>query len=482
VWGTWRAAVAACALACLAVACAGGEEPGAPPTSIVLVTIDTLRADHLGLYGYFRDTSPHLDALASDAIVFDRVLTPMSTTTPAHVSLFSGLYPLQTGVLRNGLRLDPPEPDRPGALLAQRLQRAGYRTAAFVSATPVRADTGLAAGFEVYDDPEDREERRSDRTMNAALAWLNAADADAPFLLWVHLFAPHKPYAPPPEYDVFEADARLVAFLEAQAFPDPHDERIHAVHDAYDGEVRFADAQVGRLVAALRARGLYDSVALVVTSDHGEGLGQHGLAAHGALYREQLHVPLVMKLPADRGRGGERRTELVCLVDVVPTLAGALDLPVGEPLDGVVGIDVLAGARDATLAQRRIRNLEKPRRTPEQGPKPKHVGTPGTALRTALRKRRRLEGAPPTHQFAWIRGDRKLAVSADAEVELWDPIADPAETRDLSELEPDRAAALYDELRETVERFERAGPLLTVTKSQDEALLQQLRALGYVVD
>ena len=250
--------------------------------------------------------TPTLDALARDGVVFERTYSPCPLTLPAHTSLFTGLDPPGHGVRDNvGFTLDAAK----HPTLASLVKARGYATGAAVSAWVLRGATGLAASFDSYDDRVDAVarvaaagavQRAGPETMASALAWLDGA-ASRPFFLFVHLYEPHAPYAPPEPF--------------RSASP-----------TTYDGEIAFADSILGTLVADLRRRDLYDGTLLVVLSDHGEGLGDHGEAEHGILlYRESLQVPLVVKLPGGRGRG-TRVTTPASLVDVLPTLAGELGI------------------------------------------------------------------------------------------------------------------------------------------------------------
>ncbi|TFG96328.1 MAG: hypothetical protein E4H11_03595, partial [Myxococcales bacterium] len=284
-----------------------------PPPNVVLVTLDTTRADHLGLYGYFRDTSPRLDAFATEAIVVERALAPMATTLPSHTSILTGRAPLEHGVLANldhgGQRFAP----APGLRsFAEICLDAGYRTGAFVSAAPLERGSGLEAGFEIYHQPgEGFPQRRGEFTTHAALHWLEGVKGE-PFFLWVHYYDAHWPFDPPSGYaGLFEGGPDLEAFLAARRIPDASErsgtglESTRAVTDAYDAELRYQDAQLGRLLDALAQRPDWGRTAVAIVGDHGECLSQHGEAAHGGTWDEQLFVPLVLRVP---GHAPERIT------------------------------------------------------------------------------------------------------------------------------------------------------------------------------
>ena len=277
---------------------------------IVVISVDTLRADRLGAYGAAEPATPHLDALRSESILFADATSPCPLTLPAHVSLLSGLLPPDHGVRDNvGYRVAPDRPWLPRALKQQ-----GYATGAAVSAHVLRAGTGMEGSFDAYDDrvggPGPREalreaERPGAATAKIALDWIEK-NRERPFFFFLHVYEPHSPYEP----------------------PEPFRGRYPS---AYDGEVAAADQVVGDFVSGLKRLGLYDPAIVVFLSDHGEGLGQHGEEEHGVLlYREALRVPLLVKLPGSR-RAGETVAAPVSLTDVFPMVAGlvGIELPAG---------------------------------------------------------------------------------------------------------------------------------------------------------
>ena len=313
-------------LACLASVLPGAacSEPVDPaPPDIALITLDTTRADHLGCYGYHRNTSPEIDRFAEGALLFERHIVPMSTTLPSHMSLMTAVYPGEHGVLANikhGGR--PVVAAGTLHLFAEFAREEGLATAAFVSAAPLKQGSGIERGFELFDQPEGRE-RRAATTTDRALAWLEAQPREAPFFLWVHYFDPHGPLAPPEEWNLFRADDALDEYLEARRFaevserPDGRTLVSRNAMDVYDGEIRYMDAQVGRLLAALAERDRWDRTCVVVVGDHGEGLGQHGVAGHGFTWDEQIHAPLIVRVP---GTPAGRVEAVVSTVDVLPTV------------------------------------------------------------------------------------------------------------------------------------------------------------------
>jgi arylsulfatase A-like enzyme len=328
---------------------------GARP-NIVLITADTLRADHLGSYGYIRPTSPAIDALAEDGLLFENVHVTMSTTLPSHVSLMTSSYPARHGVLSNlGFFHQPLETSDSLRTAAQLLEAAGYRTAGFTSSSPLCAESGISAGFGTFVAPPSAVKTReridvpAGKTTDRVLEWL--AVAESPFFLWVRYFDPHDPYEPPPEFNRFmTAEPALLKFLRERGFPEAAYPWAAVYGNLYDGEIHYMDSQIGRLLDRLKQMGLYDDALVVFTADHGEGLGQHAYPGHGQLWNEQVRAPLIVKFPkGERARTG-RHPGLVSLIDLFPTLVAELELPIQT--DEFDGIDVLRAQREFVLVQR----------------------------------------------------------------------------------------------------------------------------------
>ena len=323
------------------------EERVPPPRLLLLVTVDTLRADHLGVYGAAPGFTPHLDRLGRESIVFDSAYTPAPHTLAAMSATMTSRYPEEVGVQSNLTPLDPG-----AATLAKWLRERGWRTAAVVSNYVLRRASGIDSGFERFDDHMRRREevrripeRAAQQTTAAALAALDGLRGEQPVFLWVHYQDPHGPYAPP--------EFRRSAFLEAEArTPDgqrllplgegdsgqgglPAYQLLNGRKDVafyragYKGEVSYVDAQIGRLRAGLEERGLWSRTAVLFAADHGEGLGESEYwFAHGERITEVLiRVPLMLRVP---GRRAERRRGRVSLLDVFPTLtklAGSPEAP-----------------------------------------------------------------------------------------------------------------------------------------------------------
>ena len=298
------------AAALLATACGRDTSPGPgrfPGAPVILITVDTLRADHLPAYGYRQVETPNIDGLRRDSVLFERVYSHCPMTLPSHVSMFTGSLPPENGVRNNiGYRFD-------GAklrTLAEELRERGYATGSAVSSYVLRSDTGIDDGFESYEDSiavatagaMSEHQRPGRETLKHALPWI-LGHRGQPFFFFLHLYEPHAPYEP----------------------PEPFKSRYPS---AYDGEIAAADAIVGELVRSLKASGLYDPAIIIFTSDHGEGLWDHGEDQHGILlYREALWVPLLVKLPGShRAESISRSTPLSHLFGTVLRLAG-IDLP-----------------------------------------------------------------------------------------------------------------------------------------------------------
>jgi len=289
----------------------GGAAPA--PTSVVLITLDTMRSDALRMYDPEGCAStPNLERLAERGIVFTAASTVAPITLPAHASMLTGLYPPRHGIRDNAFAALPDS----ALTLAEAARAAGVQTAAFVASAVLRGEFGLAQGFEVFDAPAlpDRAEahhtaeRSGSEVIDGARAWLAQRDPRRPFLLWVHLFEPHAPYEPPAEFLLAHAD------------------------DAYLGEVAYVDRILAPLLDELEA--LEEPVTLLAVGDHGEGLGDHGELTHSFfLFESTISVPMIL-VRGDGQRAGERSEAVVSVVDVAPTLADSLGLRLGSGIDG----------------------------------------------------------------------------------------------------------------------------------------------------
>lgn len=447
-----------------------------PRPDILLVTFDTLRADHTSPYGYARNTTPALVALARDGVLFETAYAPMSTTAPSHASIMTGLYPAGHGVLRNGFTL--PES---AVTLAERLAAEGYTTGAFVSSFVLYHKFGLAQGFDMYDDdfsssestqqetetwesvnvPGRKVDRRADAVTDRAIAWLNEIRPArrVPVFLWVHYMDPHEPYAPPPAFgDPFNI---------ASATPKSLDEAVAR----YDTEIAFADRHFARLLQAFEDKALREGAWIIATADHGESFTEHGWRGHGTqIYEESVRVPLIMRwkgmLPA-----GMRVGSPVGLHDLAPTILARLRL---APLDGPhVGMN-LAPLWNSPPVVMPERPLFFQRRLYDED---------GLIAPIPLRE---LDGATfgsgvdvRGQKFGLRVGTWKFSEAAKETPsrELYDLAADPGETRSLAEERPEvagRMSRLIDRWLDDHRKVRVAAP--QEISSQDRALLQ---ALGY---
>jgi arylsulfatase A-like enzyme len=380
------------------VAAALQEEPAAalaPPSVIVLITLDTLRRDHLGCYGYFRDTSPRMDAFAAESVVFERALATAASTFPSHLSMLTGLYPHQHGRTSNFEGIREPFVSGPGcASLARALQAAGWRTAGFVSSRVLAEDTGIDDGFETYWCPSPRgNPARAETTTDHALAWLESTEPGGQLFLWVHLWDTHEPNDPPEPYaGMFEADERLSARIaesgidlerlrekfKADAsvpkmfFGNAGAERKKSIAERreeelqrkrrkrkpqepeveiderslldlwnrYDACVRYLDHEIGRILDTLAERGLSERAIVAIVADHGQSLGENASLGHGKITNVNTFVPFLLRIPGVEAR---RDPRLVSLVDLVPTVLGRLGADFQAPFRSQFeGSDVLA--------------------------------------------------------------------------------------------------------------------------------------------
>jgi arylsulfatase A-like enzyme/Tfp pilus assembly protein PilF len=406
---------------------AAGLPPAEDPLNVLLVTLDTTRADRLGCYGYAGARTPRLDRLAAEGVRFDKAFADAPITLPSHASLMTGLHPFEHGVRNNG---NFSLPDR-FETLATVLHGQGYRTAAFVSSFVLDRRYGLARGFEAYDDRTDdpegpgrnpEAERRGDRTAQACSRWLDAyakQGTKTPFFLWLHLYDPHEPYAPPPP------------FREAFA------------GRPYDGEVAFADATVGSVLDHLKSLGLLDRSLVAVVADHGESLGDHGEETHSMfVYEGAIRVPLLLWRPGRLPVGTVVATP-VRTVDVAPTILDVL----GAPPLAAPGARSLKGAIAG-------RNEPAPAIYAETYVPKLYMN--GAALR-ALR----------TERYKLIEAPRP---------ELYDLARDPGETDNRFAADADTAARLHAELR----RLTQGGDTVMSVAPVDGEAAEKLRALGYL--
>jgi arylsulfatase A-like enzyme/Tfp pilus assembly protein PilF len=419
----------------LASACFAQTAPKHPPATskpnIILITVDTLRADHLGAYGSTAVKTPAMDALAQDGILFENAASQVPLTLASHASILTGTYPFY-----NGVQDFTGEPlDARFQSVAQAFQRHGYSTAASVSAFVLDRSWGLSRGFDHYDDSFPAQDfaqknvglvdRRAKDSVDKAIAWVNARKRSRPFFLWLHLYDPHSPYDPPEPF------------------------RTQYKDDLYSGEIAYADSQLARFFAYLRGQRLYDGSGMVLLSDHGESLGEHGEREHGFfIYTATTHVPLIIK-PAGRLGKPARIGSAVEAVAVGPTLLE------------------LAGIRDAAFEKQ----------------------AQASSLLRLLKAEPEAELAAysetyyPFSSFGWspLRGlrSRDYQYIEAPQAELYSLPQDAAEQQNLLSGKPAVAAALKSKLTDLAQRYAPAEKAATGSGLSADAIAK-LRALGYV--
>jgi arylsulfatase A-like enzyme/Flp pilus assembly protein TadD len=398
-----------------------------PKPNVILITIDTVRADHLGCYGDKEIQTPTLDGLARDGVVFERAISQVPLTWPSHAAILTGTYPFQNGVQDfTGQPLAPQF-----RTVAQGFKQQGYATGAVVSAFVLDRSWGLGRGFDYYDDAFSAQtfqkkdiglvDRRADESVAHAIAWIKKTPK-RPFFLWLHLYDPHSPYDPPEPFRTQYRDR------------------------PYDGEIAYADHQLGKLVEWLKQSRLYDQSAIVMLSDHGESLGEHGEQEHGFfIYNSTVHIPLIVKPPAGRGIPPGRVATPVETVAVAPTLLS------------------LAGAKDEIEKQFQSPGLFDKQPVPDSAysetfyPFSSFGWSPLHALETS--------------RYHYIDGPQP---------ELYDVAADPQEKTNLARQQAATVAVLKEKLQQRL----KVNPFAKATADQDSKLnpdaAEKLRALGYM--
>ena len=434
-----------CALGC-SVAPSGklADARGEGPYNVVIVTLDTLRADRLGAYGFDDISTPAIDGLARDGVLFENAHSTTPLTLPAHTSLFTGNYPLRHGVIDNGGYLVPEDAET----LAEVLGAAGYRTGGFIAAYVLDRRWRIDQGFDHYVDGFDVSgqrviamgsvQRSANEVVDHAINWLDEPSqeslegvsqqtADQPFFMWLHMYDPHAPYDPPEPFK--------------SQYP----------NSPYLGEIAYTDSQVGRLVQELRRRALLDSTLVVVVADHGESLGEHGEAQHGFfVYDEATHVPLIMRVPFGN-YDGQRRFETVSLVDVMPTI-----------------LEVIGLESDLEFQGRSLAPLLESEPSSNNEPKKRYIYSESWYARL---------------HYGWsdlraLRDERyKLILSSDPE--LYDLIEDPEEQYNLAGTLNTVFFEMNRLAQEQIAKWS-AGASPSTAGDLDEETRRKLVSLGYV--
>jgi arylsulfatase A-like enzyme len=442
-----KALVACLALAAF-VSCATPDDQvqrPAPTANVILISIDTLRPDHLGCYGYDVPTSPSLDQFCAEAVVFEQAIAQAPSTLHSHASIFSSLLPHHHGASWGAKTRLPDE----AVTITEVLKAAGYATGAFTGGGQMDRVFGLDQGFDVYDRPGPQ---RFLHTVRRGIEWLDTT-TDRPFFLFLHSYEVHHPYEPSPEhlalvggdYDGELPDAISIELLreynsrsrELKAGDLPH------IIATYDAEIRSMDEGFAFLVAALKERGLYDDTLIVFTSDHGEEFGEHGaIGWHShSLYDELLRVPLVIRFPggAHAGRVVEQQ---VRSLDIAPTMAAILGLPVPDDFAGVDLTRFITG--DETLSLLAISRMDRKR------------GIERSSIRT----------------------DRWKMMTPGI---LYDLQTDPGEQWDTPSFKPTGSRDTVKRLQEALsEALAEREPLESEQVAPSESTLDELRALGYI--
>ena len=416
--------------------------------NVLLVSLDTLRADHVGVYGADLPMTPELDRLAKDGAVFEQAIATYPSTPGSHMSILTGVYPATHGVIGP---LDVLPADMP--TLPQLLAARGYQTAAFTEDGMLVANAGFARGFNYYHENKGSTiwdaSGQVDVTFPGGLRWVEAHPGQL-FFLFLHTYQVHEPYSPPPAFDLFktyEENGRSIPITPSTpvAIRDRH---------AYAGEVRYTDSELGRVLAGLAALGELDQTLVVITSDHGEEFWEHGWKAHDeSLYDEVLRVPLILRAPG-LVPGGRRIPTQVSLVDLAPTVLDLLGVPAPASMQGRSLVPLFRDPAAAELAARPA----------------------FSQLRKRSKQIELLAARTPTRKWIWRNGGR------GAPLEVYDLTRDPKEHQNIAS--PELAAegeALRARFRELATAWTApAPPASTPPPTLDPRTHEKLRALGYV--
>jgi len=434
--------------------------PQAPPQRIILVTIDTLRADHLGAHGYPRGVSPFLDSLAERSVVFEQAFSSSSHTAPSHASLFTSLQPAQHRLLVNGELLDDQL-----LTIAELLSERGYRTAAF---TPVKFLNGLSAGFDHFSSSEAYEP--ADAVLTRAFEWLEENGADTNSFVWIHLYDVHEWVAPKHLQRKKVRWVRENAELQGgelrrwlgkhHGLPADLSEGVPIVRsiNRYDGQLYAVDQALERFYGRLGADELLDGSIWFITSDHGEGLGNHHRMGHGQyIYDEQIHVPLLVHSPTE-GLAIGRVPNMVGLVDVAPTIAALVGSSMETQAIPVVGKSILPLLRDRQA---------------------RWTVTETFSQRRPADERRIKEGWLPGDVYANRSDDRKLIINTEGSCEYYDLGADPFEIDNRCDPSEPDVAELIRLLTEAFEGMQTQGEAMHSGVASPE-VIEELKALGYL--
>ena len=433
----------------------------------------------MGSFGYITDTTPFLDSLTKRGTLFKRAYAQSATTQPSHASMFTGLYPLQHNVRRNGEVLD-----EAFVTMAEFLRDRGYATAAFTSTNAHFQWGGLSQGFDHYDElalPEgveklsqaeraDRPEktlyRPADRTIDQMIRWIEELEPSASFFLWIHLFDPHRPFMPPMGYlwRISSTSRRPSDQLDRREFlrtqhqiASIDEQRLFDNILRYDAEIAFVDAEIERAFYALEKRGLNDNSLWIITSDHGQGLETHdGWFGHTRqIYNVQLHVPLILYFDSGWQAGTLIEDRVVEHADLLPTVADLLNTDVSEQLFAVQGRSLLP------LIEGNPSHYEKDY---------------AFGQRSDYSERRRQQDSARGGNFTLQTAKRKYILFNFGPDEFYDLTTDPYEMVNVIDQEDPARQELLEKLKEIIGDLDNQMPAINV----DEATLERLRALGYI--
>lgn len=407
--------------------------------NLVFISVDTLRADHLGCYGYPYDTSPNLDSLSTASLVFDDMVCEVPLTSPSFCAMMSSRFPRSTGTTRNGLRLPEGIPT-----VAEQFHAAGYETICVQSNWTLKASlSGLDRGFDVYEDAFRKKrwgfikaERDADEVTRIALELLASRDIQKPLFAWFHYSDPHAPYKLHRNFNVAKSMKGM-------------DRKTRKIRVNYDSEIAYTDANIGRLLEALPKENTF----VVFVGDHGESLFEHGYLGHGRrIYQNGLHIPFMIRGP---GVAAGRSAFPARGIDVGPTLLALAGL---EPMPGMMGVDLLSGAAGLDGAGRA-----------------RVVETYGGAVPRLPGARAIMAGRPPQRQGVLLDGWKLILDGQKAE--LFELGRDPKEERNLADTYPERTA----ELRRLVQQWDKSIARVSGTRAKlSEDDIEALRSLGYV--
>lgn len=418
--------------------------------NVILIAVDTLAADNLHFMGYDRETSPFMDSLASQSVVFEQAYTPKALTLPSFATIFSGMTPNSSGVHDNGVIV--PETLN---LLTENFRSAGFRTTGFAAASVIGSQYGLSRGFDIWEDSEQYQLSAYDINQKVYANFADEQALEQPFFLFIHYFDPHTDYTPDPDYlrqfadmsyrgpvtgriDIFnEFNARHLNFNDAD---------LQMTRDLYDAEIRTFDSELKKLFDFLEHSGFMENSVVMLTADHGENLGEHHYTTHGYPYEVALHVPLLVHFPADLG-AGRRVDGIVETTDIMPTLMDLMRIDIPSGLDGRSFLPMIED---------------------ETG------GTPGRTFTLAS------DDLNPQDNriYSIFDGQYRLLKYIDWSIDeplLWDVGIDPHETNDLAVDMPEKVRLLDAALE-----LMASGESLEVETEMDPETEAMLRSLGYI--